>query len=115
MIYYFSTTGNSLALARKLAAALGDGICSVTRTREKTLEGPAVGLVFPVYYGDVPANVQDFVRSHAFPEGAYVYALATCGSTWAGPSGPFSSSWEKRAAILPGAGQYRLSPTAPSA
>lgn len=57
MIYYFSTTGNSLALARKLAAALGDGICSVTRTREKTLEGPAVGLVFPVYYGDVPANV----------------------------------------------------------
>lgn len=82
MIYYFSTTGNSLALAQKLAAALGDGVCSVTRTKEKDLEGPAVGLVFPVYYGDVPANVQEFVRSHTFPEDAYVYALATCGSTW---------------------------------
>lgn len=44
MIYYFSTTGNSLALAQKLAAALGDGVCSVTRTKEKNLEGPAVGL-----------------------------------------------------------------------
>lgn len=82
MIYYFSTTGNSLALAQKLAAALGDGICSVTRTPGTKLEGQAVGLVFPVYGGDVPANVQEFVRSHDFPEDDYVYALATCGSTW---------------------------------
>lgn len=82
MIYYFSTTGNSLALARKLGEATKDKVCSLTRTKGKSLEGPALGLVFPVYYGDVPANVADFVRNHDFPEGAYVYALATCGTTW---------------------------------
>lgn len=82
MIYYFSTTGNSLALARKLGEALDDKIISITRTSGTVLEGPAIGLVFPVYYGDVPANVAEFVRSHDFPEGSYVYALGTCGSTW---------------------------------
>ena len=32
--------------------------------------------------GDVPVNVAEFVRTHEFPKDAYIYALATCGSSW---------------------------------
>lgn len=82
MIYYFSATGNSLAMAKQLGDALEDSFQSITRVSEKALQGETIGLVFPVFYGDVPVNVAEFVRTHEFPKDAYIYALATCGSSW---------------------------------
>lgn len=82
MIYYFSATGNSLAMARKIGEQTGDETLSITRVKDKELKDDVIGIVFPVYYGDVPVNVQDFVRTHTFPKDAYIYAVATCGSSW---------------------------------
>ena len=59
MIIYFSGTGNSYSVANKLSAALGDKAVPLI----KLLENPEqfnlekeerVGIVYPVYYGDVP-------------------------------------------------------------
>ncbi len=51
MIYYFSATGNSLAMAKQLGEALEDSFQSITRVSEKALQGETIGLVFPVFYG----------------------------------------------------------------
>lgn len=85
MILYFTGTGNSLSVARQLAAATGDtavhiadltkhGTCTLIRDR-------VIGFVFPVYFGDIPWPVQEFIRNTKFAPSAYIYAVATCGST----------------------------------
>lgn len=82
MIYYFSATGNSLAIAKQIAEKTGDTCTSISRVAEIALTDPVIGIVFPVFYGDVPSVMRDFVRSHHFPKEAYIYSVATCGSSW---------------------------------
>ena len=81
MIYFFSATGNSLALAKKVAALTGDSLCPVEQAPQQ-LEGDVIGLFMPVFFGDVPKNVIAFLKSHSFPDTAYIYSVATCGSTY---------------------------------
>jgi hypothetical protein len=68
-IYVFSGTGTSLAIARKVAGGLGDpSIHSIPNRLKKTQGGEIVaetariGLVFPCYFGSIPAIVLEFVR-----------------------------------------------------
>lgn len=82
MIYYFSATGNSLAIAKQIAEKTGDRCISISRVTDATLTDPVIGIVFPVFYGDVPVVMRDFIRSHQFPKGAYIYSVATCGTSW---------------------------------
>jgi ferredoxin len=81
-IYYFSATGNSLHAARTLADALQD--CSVEPIQKgvRLPEGmERIGIVFPVFWWGLPANIIEFASSLDFSgnEGAYVFAVATCG------------------------------------
>ena len=51
-IYYFSGTGNSLAVARDMAESLGAGLIPVTSMLEQERahsEADGIGLVFPIY------------------------------------------------------------------
>ena len=54
-IFVFSGTGNSLAVAKKIALALGDTtITSITKYQEESevsTEEERVGIIFPCYYG----------------------------------------------------------------
>lgn len=78
MIYYFSGTGNSLYVARHLADELGERLCSMTLPAPTNDE--VIGLVFPVYGWGIPNVVEQFVRRYkASFEGAYLYAVMTCG------------------------------------
>lgn len=86
MIYYFSGTGNSLHVARKLADALGEQLSPLVLSLHsgETLQGPAIGLVFPVYSWGIPNVVEEFVRHAILPsaqEGSepFLYAVMTCG------------------------------------
>lgn len=103
-IYYFSATGNSLKIARKLAESLpnselipitpdlpfelqtvenSDDFDSITdfdnsdsnKTSDDVLE--SVGIVFPVYMFKPPRIVLEFARK--MPKADYTYAVATCG------------------------------------
>jgi ferredoxin len=83
-IYYFSSTGNTLAAAREFAAKLGDtellSIADLDRAEEVDLSGAdTVGIFFPVYCFGLPGIVQKFISRIVKGSGKYVYSLCTCG------------------------------------
>jgi Fe-S-cluster-containing hydrogenase component 2 len=85
VIYYFSGTGNSLAVARHLAQGLPD--CELA-PMAKALRNPAacpdadrIGLVFPVYMWGPPLLVAQFARTMPFSAGQYIFAVCTCGGS----------------------------------
>jgi ferredoxin len=82
MIFYYTGTGNSLWVARRLADELGDAeIISMSGHHgwEKAADGETVGLVFPVYIWGVPAPVLKFVSSLKGRKRDYTFAVATNG------------------------------------
>ena len=91
-LYYFSGTGNSLAIARDLAAALGDTtLVAIPRSLREPGNGAAantaadaVGIVFPVYAWGPPRIVTDFINSRKWHDISrqgtpYLFAICTCG------------------------------------
>lgn len=87
MIIYFSGTGNSYSVAKKLAAAIGDEAVPLIRLAENPdsydLEKEdRIGIVFPVYYGDVPKPVEEFFKTVKLSQYTYFYGVATCGGSY---------------------------------
>lgn len=81
-IYYFSGTGNSLYTARRIATATGGravNIAGLASTSELVDSSESIGLVFPVYFGDLPGIVSDFLGRLRVTGKPYVYAVATYG------------------------------------
>ena len=85
ILYWFSGTGNSLHLARRLAEGVGDAelvpIARAMRADEPPRLAERVGLVFPVYAWGPPAIVHRFIDrldAHGKP---YVFAAFTCGGS----------------------------------
>jgi flavodoxin len=84
-IYYFSGTGNFLALARDIAHATKADlvpIASVVDREKIEVESDSIGLVFPVYFvfnGGIPMIVERFVDkpAAAVRPGAIAAKLAT--------------------------------------
>ncbi len=83
VIYYFTGTGNTLAVARDLAQELG-GTNLIPLRRAMQLGGvvtgaDCVGIAFPVHFLDMPALVRRFVQNLRFSGTPYIYGIATCG------------------------------------
>lgn len=90
MILYFSGTGNSLYVAKKMLKYMPDekliDIAVLHKNKECELEleaGEKVGFVFPVYFYGIPSIVLEFIermqiKSSQFP---YIYAVITCGAS----------------------------------
>lgn len=87
MILYFSVTGNSEYVAKRLATALDDEAVSITecirseRYLFKIKDGEDIGLVSPVYGWALPYYVGDFINkcTFEFTGTPYVYFVATYG------------------------------------
>ena len=83
VIYYFTGTGNTLAVARDLAAELGDTTLIPLRQAMHyggyAPEADAVGIAFPVYFLDMPPIVRRFVFNILFQGSPFIFGLATCG------------------------------------
>ena len=84
IIYYFTGTGNSLAAARKIAAALGD--CElIPIASQKNIPGdiipPAdrVGIVAPVYDFGLPSIVAEFAGRLDLKKAGYTFCVMTMG------------------------------------
>jgi len=78
-IFYFSATGNSLEIARKIAKELGD--CAIKPMAAQAPGetagglGEYVGFIFPVFYNGLPRLVKRFVERLALnPEKEGVHA-----------------------------------------
>ncbi|HVP25787.1 MAG TPA: EFR1 family ferrodoxin [Methanomicrobiales archaeon] len=83
-IYTFTGTGNSLALARTIAGALGDAeilpIPPLSRgAGEIVPAGDVAGIVAPIYYLGLPSIVAEFTQRLAVERVAYTFAVLTLG------------------------------------
>lgn len=88
MIYYFSGTGNSRAVAETLGGSLHENVTFIPLTNpiQEKVEGATVGFVFPVYSWGVPLLIIDFIDrlGEDFWEGVRqkhipVWVVMTCG------------------------------------
>ena len=82
-IYCFSSTGNSLDIARKIAVELED--CTIKTMATQPPNGPvggsneSIGFVFPVFYGGLPRLVKQFVEKLNILKGTYCFAFINFG------------------------------------
>lgn len=96
MIFYFSATGNSRHIARRIAASLGDEALSITelvRSGSFSFDGEyeTLGIISPTYSWGLPAIVREFLeklRLKTVPE--YLYFIASYGTT-PGQTGRFAA------------------------
>ncbi len=81
-VYYFSGTGNSLAVARRLSEALHEKLICIPAVMSQGRiagEGDLIGIVYPVYNHIVPFIIKRFVERLDLPKGKYVFAACTYG------------------------------------
>jgi ferredoxin/flavodoxin len=87
ILYYYTATGNSLALARNIAQGIGDAqILPISAYRAAAFKPDAerIGILFPIYAWGLPRTVEEFV-ANVDPSGLrYLFAVASCGGTPAG-------------------------------
>ena len=79
VIYWFSGTGNSLAVAKELAKQCGDAeLVSMAKViRNPPPSAERIGLVFPVYAFCPPALVTRFVKKLNAATDSYVFSVIT--------------------------------------
>ncbi len=83
-LYYFSGTGNSLAVAQDLAEKTDGRLRSIPSMMDHAsiaLDADAIGLVFPVYHKSIPLILKRFVEKLEGLEGTYLFAVCTYGDT----------------------------------
>lgn len=84
MILYFSGTGNSRYVAKRMGEELGDEVVSVNerlknKNRESLRSPTPFVVVSPVYAWRLPRVVEGFILETAFEGNADVYFVLTCG------------------------------------
>lgn len=102
MILYFSATGNSKYVAKKIAEARGDEIYSIIDIMESgdfTIDlrhESSVGIISPTYAWGLPSIVADFLRKVklVYETKPYMYFIATYGAT-PGNAGFFANKYLK--------------------
>jgi ferredoxin len=82
--YYFSGTGNSLAIARDLGARTGGTLTSIPSLMDcecVKVDADVVGIVFPVQHGAPPLVIERFIRKLTGLEGRYLVGICTYGDS----------------------------------
>jgi ferredoxin len=86
-IYYFSGSGNSLAVARDMAESLDARlipVISMLNQEHIHSEADSIGFVFPIYDFKPPEVVEAFVRKLEDIDAKYLFAVCTYGIAPAG-------------------------------
>ncbi|SHL63469.1 4Fe-4S dicluster domain-containing protein [Anaerocolumna jejuensis DSM 15929] len=76
-IFYFTATGNSLAVAKQLGGEL-ISIPQIMREKKTEYQDNVIGIVFPVYANEPPKMVQDFLEKVNL-KAEFCFAIATYG------------------------------------
>lgn len=78
-IYCFSSTGNSLFVAKKIAETINAEVISMT-TAATLCRDTVVGFVFPTYFWGLPKTAEQFIKNLSFSEKSpYLFAITTYG------------------------------------
>lgn len=82
-IYYFTATGNSLYVAKKIKEGLGDcdliSIPKALKNQDFNVEDNIIGFVYPIHCGSLPIVVEDFISKLNIKEKAYIFAVGVTG------------------------------------
>jgi Pyruvate/2-oxoacid:ferredoxin oxidoreductase delta subunit/flavodoxin len=84
-VYYFSGTGNSLAVAKDIARSMQATVKPIAAFRNSksiVTEADVIGVVFPAYMAHlsgVPLMVERFIRRLSNIGSKYLFAVCTCG------------------------------------
>ena len=86
MVLYFSGTGNSRYVARKIAELSGDDVISINERLKNRDYNPIISekpLVFvgPVYAGRLPRVMNDYIQKVKFYQTKQIYFVVTCAET----------------------------------
>jgi ferredoxin len=82
-IYYFTGSGNSLAVTRDIAGGIHAEVISIPSVFSQTTikaETDTMGIVFPVYHQGLPVIVRKFAEKLEDLSGTYIFAVCTSGS-----------------------------------
>ena len=78
MIFYFTGTGNSLWTAKELSIKLNENVKSIMDIDEQTfVSDNVIGIVCPIYMGDLPWFVKQQLLKLKINSNAYVFAVFT--------------------------------------
>jgi ferredoxin len=78
IVFYFTSTGNSLAVAKRIGGDL-ISIPQVIDGSDTHYKDEAIGVIFPVYSGAPPRMVRQFLDKAIF-EADYLFAIGTYGN-----------------------------------
>lgn len=82
-LYYFTGTGNSLWVARELAAKISSAevvpMARLITNFEIFAESERIGFVFPLYYWGLPKIVADFIKRIDLGDGRYIFFIVVPG------------------------------------
>jgi len=82
-IFYFTSTGNSLAVSRTVGEKCGGTLVGIPfALQNKSIsiqEGDTVGIIFPLYAYGLPKIVQKFVAETDLSKAGYLYSIVTEG------------------------------------
>lgn len=84
ILYYFSGTGNTLVTTRKVANKIDGKIVPIPiYNKAETVEPEAdiFGILFPVYYADLPIIVREFTNKLSKIEDKYIFTVCTYGGS----------------------------------
>ncbi len=94
-LYYFSGTGNSLAIARRIAQGIpGTQLLPILRASPSERPTGALGIVFPVHMVSVPVPVRSYLNSADLSGLQYFFAVGTHGGT-AGTVGAYINNLQR--------------------
>ena len=78
IVFYFTGTGNSLAVAKHIGGDL-ISIANVADLKNQSYEDDVIGIVFPIHWLTVPKIVRRFLGNVQF-KANYTFAIGTCGN-----------------------------------
>lgn len=99
-IYFFTGTGNTLLIAKDLAAELPEceliDIAKMAKEEEIEIDSDITGILYPVYYFGMPNIVKSFLGSLKGDEKKYIFSIANAGSVAGNALKHTSSALEKQ-------------------
>ncbi len=88
-IFYFTGTGNCLAIAKELANEFENckivPICKNNIKITSQIVYGDVGIIFPVYFRGIPLIVKEFIKKIKINQDSHVFAIATYGGSYGTP------------------------------
>ncbi|MGG7177453.1 EFR1 family ferrodoxin [Clostridium paraputrificum] len=91
-IYYFSATGNSLYVAKKIKDAVGDceliSIPTALENCDFNIDDDVIGFVYPIHCGSLPIVVEEYISKLNVNNNTYIFAIGVTGGGGAKDSFP---------------------------